>query len=96
MKKMLSTLAILTALAVPLAVSAQDQDESGPGRMMQEGEMGQMGGMHGMMQGDMDGMMNMMSQMGPMMEACTEMMAAMSEHMEDTDHHSGPSEQSEG
>lgn len=93
MKTTLGTLAILTALAAPLAVSAQDQDEPGSGHMMQEGEMGKMGGMHGMMQGDMEGMM---SQMAPMMEACTEMVAAMSEHMENTDHHSGASEQSEG
>ena len=80
MKKTLSTLAILIALAAPFAVSAQDQGENGSGQMTQEGL-----GQGGMMQGDMPGMMGMMSEMGPMMEACTEMMAAMTEDMNQTD-----------
>ena len=96
MKKTLPTLAILAALAVPFAVSAQDQDESGSGHMMQDGDMGRMGGMQGMMQGDMAGTMTTKAEMGPMMEACAEMMAAMTGHMQSTDLHSGAPDASEG
>ena len=66
MRKTFSILAVVTAVAVPVALSAHDQGEGGSGRMMQDGGMG--------------GMMGMMSQM---MDACAQMMAGMTGHMND-------------
>lgn len=76
MNTTLKTFAILAALSAPVAVFAQQEDGAGTGsgQMMQDG---------GMMQGGESGMMGMMAEMGPMMEACTEMMNAMTEKMQD-------------
>ncbi len=74
----LSLAATLAALiAAPMAFA---QDDIAPAPM--DGQMMQGGGMMGDMSGmqNMMGMMQMMQQMGPMMEACTEMMQAMSDH----------------
>lgn len=81
-RKLGLTAALATLVAVPL-VYAQ---ESGP-QGMNQGQMMQSGGMMG--QGNMPGMMGMMQQMGPMMEACTEMMQAMTGHMESHGHAAG-------
>ena len=79
MRKTLTTFVVATALtASAFAVSAQEQTTPETGEMMQnEGAM-----QGGMMDGDMMGMMKMMAEMKPMMEACTEMMASMTENMD--------------
>jgi|TARA_R110002126_G_scaffold169307_4_gene317905 hypothetical protein len=79
MRKAFKTFVVATALtASAFAVSAQEQTTSETGEMMQnEGAM-----QGGMMDGDMMDMMKMMTEMKPMMEACTEMMASMTENMD--------------
>jgi hypothetical protein len=79
MRKTLTTFVVATALtANAFAASAQEQAMPETGEMMQNE-----GAMQGeMMDGDMMGMMKMMAEMKPMMEACTEMMASMTEKME--------------
>lgn len=79
MRKAFKTFVVATALtASAFAVSAQEQATPETGEMMQsEGAM-----QGGMMDGDMMGMMKMMAEMKPMMEACTEMMASMTENMD--------------
>ena len=74
MNTTLKTIALLAALSTPVAVVAQQDDQAGTdsGQMMQGGEM----------QGGEGGMMGMMAEMGPMMEACTEMMNAKTEKMQ--------------
>lgn len=74
MNTTLKTIALLAALSTPVAVVAQQDDQAGTdsGQMMQGGEM----------QGGEGGMMGMMAEMGPMMEACTEMMSAKTEKMQ--------------
>lgn len=76
-----TAMAVFAALLATTAF-AQDQEEKAPGQMMQGGEAmsGDVteGGMQGMMP-----MMKMMEKMGPMMEACTEMMQAMSRPSEE-------------
>lgn len=76
MRKAFKTFVVATALtASAFAVSAQEQTTPETGEMMQnEGAM-----QGGMMDGDM---MKMMTEMKPMMEACTEMMASMTENMD--------------
>ena len=73
MKRYSKSSTAVAVLAALLATSAfaQDQEEKAPGQMM-HGDMME-GGMQGMMP-----MMKMMAKMGPMMEACMEMMQAMS------------------
>jgi len=75
----LSLAATFAALVTAPMAFAQDDTAPAPmdGQIMQGGDMmgGDMSGMQSMM-----GMMQMMQQMGPMMEACTEMMQAMSDH----------------
>ncbi|MGI3171257.1 hypothetical protein ACRARG_19050 [Pseudooceanicola sp. C21-150M6] len=90
MRETLTTFVVATALtASAFAVSAQEQTTPETGEMMQnEGAM-----QGGMMDGDMMGMMKMMAEMKPMMEACTEMMASMTENM---DGGMMPSEKSDG
>ena len=87
MRKTLTTFVVATVLtASAFAVSAQEQATPESGEMMQnEGAM-----QGGMMDGDM---MGMMAEMKPMMEACTEMMASMTEKM---DGGMMPSEKSDG
>jgi len=90
MRKRLTTFVVATALtASAFAVSAQERTTPETGEMMQND--GAMQG--GMMDGDMMGMMKMMAEMKPMMEACTEMMASMTEKM---DGGMMPSEKSDG
>jgi len=73
--KTLSLAATFAALiAAPMAFA---QEDTAPAPM--NGQMMQGGGMMGDMSG-MQNMMGMMQMMGPMMEACTEMMQAMSDH----------------
>lgn len=85
MRKTLTTFVVATALtASAFAVSAQEQTTPETGEMMQN---------EGAMQGGMMGMMKMMAEMKPMMEACTEMMASMTENM---DGGMMPSEKSDG
>ena len=90
MRKTLTTFVVATALTTSaFAVSAQENTKPETGEMMQnEGAM-----QGGMMDGDMMGMMKMMAEMKPMMEACTEMMASMTENM---DGGMMPSEKSDG
>ena len=79
MRKSLTTFVVATVLtASAFAVSAQGQTTPETEEMMQND--GTMQG--GMMDGDMMGMMKMMAEMKPMMETCTEMMAAMTEKMD--------------
>ena len=74
MRKAFKTFVVATALtASAFAVSAQEQTTPETGEMMQN---------EGAMQGGMMGMMKMMAEMKPMMEACTEMMASMTENMD--------------
>ena len=74
MRKTLTTFVVATVLtASAFAVSAQEQATPETGEMMQN---------EGAMQGGMMGMMKMMAEMKPMMEACTEMMASMTENMD--------------
>jgi hypothetical protein len=74
MRKTLTTFVVATVLtASAFAVSAQEQSTPETGEMMQN---------EGAMQGGMMGMMKMMAEMKPMMEACTEMMASMTENMD--------------
>lgn len=90
MRKTLTTFVVATALtASAFAVSAQEQTTPETGEMMQND--GAMQG--GMMDGDMMGMMKMMAEMKPMMEACTAMMASMTDKM---DGGMMPSEKSDG
>ncbi|RUS63592.1 hypothetical protein EGN72_03300 [Pseudorhodobacter sp. E13] len=90
MRKTLTTFVVATALtASAFAVSAQEQTTPETGEMMQNDDAMQ----SGMMDGDMMGMMKMMAEMKPMMEACTEMMASMTEKM---DGDMMPSEKSDG
>ena len=85
MRKTLKTFVVATALtASAFAVSAQEQTTPETGEMMQN---------EGAMQGGMMGLMKMMAEMKPMMEACTEMMASMTENM---DGGMMPSEKSDG
>lgn len=80
MRKSIKLTAFATMMVAGLATTAlyaqeaQTPDKQSP-MMEHDGNSG-MGDMQGMM-----GMMKMMSQMGPMMEQCTEMMAAMTDHM---------------
>lgn len=70
---------LVIAFATAIAATAVfANDDAASGQMMQNGGMmgGGMSGMQGMMQ-----MMQMMQKMGPMMEACTEMIQAMTDHM---------------
>ena len=69
MNTTLKTIALLAALSTPVAVVAQQDDPAGTNSAP-------------MMQGDEGGMMKMMAEMGPMMEACTEMMNAKTEKMQ--------------
>jgi len=79
MRKTLTTFVVATVLTTSaFAVSAQDQAMPETGEMMQNEEAMQ----GGMMDDDMMGMMKMMAEMKPMMEACTEMMASMTEKMD--------------
>jgi len=79
MRKTLTTFVVATVLTTSaFAVSAQDQAMPETGEMMQN-ESAMQGGM---MDDDMMGMMKMMAEMKPMMEACTEMMASMTEKMD--------------
>lgn len=90
MRKTLTTFVVATALtASAFAVSAQEHTMPDTGGMKQN-ESAMQGGM---MNGDMMGMMKMMGEMKPMMEACTEMMASMTEKM---DGDMMPSEKSDG
>lgn len=73
-------LGLSAAFAMTLTSPASfAQGDETPGQMMQGNGM-MMG------EGNMSGMMGMMKQMGPMMEACTEMMQAMTDHMGQHDH----------
>ena len=80
MRKSIKLTAFATMMVAGLATTAlyaqeaQTPDKQSP-MMEHDGNSG-MGDMQGMM-----GMMKMMRQMGPMMEQCTEMMAAMTDHM---------------
>ena len=73
LKTLLSTAAVVAALAVGPAVYAyaETPNKNESGSMMQDGQGGMMG------QG---GTMNMMQQMSQMMETCNNMMQAMSQH----------------
>lgn len=81
------TVAVLSALLAAPLVVAQERGEQSPSHMTPNGggavggDMANMQGMMSMMQ-----MMQMMQQMGPMMEQCTEMMAAMTEQMKSAPH----------
>ncbi len=79
MRKTLTAFVVATVLtASAFTVSAQEQTTPETREMMQnEGAM-----QAGMMDGDMMGMMKMTAEMKPMMEACTEMMATMTEKMD--------------
>ncbi len=79
MRKTLTTFVVATVLtANAFAVGAQEQATPETGEMMQNESA-----IHGgMMDDDMMGMMKMMAEMKPMMEACTEMMASMTEKMD--------------
>jgi hypothetical protein len=74
MRKTLTTFVVATVVtASAFAVSAQEQATPETGEMMQN---------EGAMQGGMMGMMKMMAEMKPIMEACTEMMASLTENMD--------------
>jgi len=83
--KLFKQLGIATTVAALLATGAIAQDDAGSAGQMINNESGMNGnmmngdapGMEGM--GGMMPMMKMMQQMGPMMKACTEMMQAMTE-----------------
>lgn len=77
MRKSIKLTAIATMMVAGLATTALYAQESQTPDM--QSPMMEHDGNSGM--GDMQGMMKMMSQMGPMMEQCTEMMAAMTDHM---------------
>ncbi|MGF6862129.1 Spy/CpxP family protein refolding chaperone [Rhodobacteraceae bacterium MBR-64] len=81
--KSTKTLSLATAFAAMLAAPmAAAQRDSAPAPM--DGQMMQGGGMMGGDMSDMQNKMGMMQQMGPMMEACTEMIQAMSDHPHQT------------
>ena len=75
----LRTLGATALLAAAVATSVAAQDNDGMSGQTMEPGSGMSGGMAG---GDMQSMMQMMERMGPMMEACTEMMQAMSDRAE--------------
>lgn len=71
----LRTLSATALLAVAVATSVASQDNYGmSGQTMEHGS--------GMADGDMQSMMQMMERMRPMIEACTQMMQAMSDRAE--------------
>ena len=76
--------AVALAALLTTAAFAQEAGDQAPDQMMQDQNAmpGNMmnGGMDGMQ--DMMPMMQMMQKMGPMMEACTEMMQAMTKQIE--------------
>lgn len=87
MLKTLTPLAVAAGLAGASALAYAQESETAPATgdqtTQQHGMMdGSMMGGGAMMQGGMEGMMPMMAKMGPMMEACTRMMSAMADEME--------------
>ena len=80
LRTLLSTAAIVAALASgPAVYAAETQNQQGSGGMMQGGQGSMMQGSQGGMMGQ-GGMMNMMGQMSQMMETCNKMMQGMAQH----------------
>lgn len=81
----LKTMSTAVILSTALATVAPAQETGGTSGQMMDGGAGMSGNMMG---GDMSGMqgmmtmMQMMQQMEPMMKACTEMMQAMNDHVQ--------------
>lgn len=76
LKKLLSTAAVVAALAGGPAVYAyaQTSNQGSGGMMGQDGQGGMMG------QSGQGGMMGMMQQMSQMMDTCNQMMKDMAQH----------------